>query len=340
MEITQAALEHRVDVFARWLVICTAGVVLGLMMEYGGEWAKAANRPRRIAPDSSSALSLLPRPDAATASPRITKPKFRWIALWILIGGLLIVGGVAGELYAEFFAARAENSLRQLADDNLARIVKEAGDAKTSAKLAHDEANAVAQEADSISGRLSVASVQLDQLERETLPRWRLLERGKRQFIEALEPFAGQKVGVIICGQDDSKRWPFEQILINLFRDAKWQPDLKPWPGCPTSLTGGNEMYFVSTSRAPVREVVPYDSRNTLNLAHETGVAPAAKALCDALNKLGIGTIAFMEVPLQTSQDNLDAQWARFFYGMGTTGSPGELAFENPTTIFIQIGPE
>lgn len=103
----QTALESQVDVLARWLVVFTGLVVLGLLMEYGAEFAKW-------------------RTQEHIRNPRL----FLWVPIWAFIGGILIVGGVAGELYVEFFASRAENNLRELSDSVNAVLKKQAGDAE------------------------------------------------------------------------------------------------------------------------------------------------------------------------------------------------------------------
>lgn len=313
-ELSQAALEHRVDVLTDWLLGCTVGIAIGVIIEVTGE--------------------LVPK-----AGDRVKK-RLHWIEHWAWVGGVVIVLSLTAEFYVEFSASRAESALRQIADDNLAQAIREVGDAKASATVAHTEANAVAQKASSISARLNAASTQLDSLERQTLPKWRLLQRGHSQFIEALKPFAGQRVTIVRCGQEDARESLLEDGLVNLFHDAGWQQASKPWPGCTFPLSVGNGMFFVLKSRPPQRRAFYYDSKQQPVFRSEGGVAAAAKALCDALNKLEIDTFAIGEVVPQSSNNALESQWARYFYGMGTPGSPAELAFEEPTTIFFQIGPE
>jgi hypothetical protein len=104
-DLIQAALESQVDTLARWLVFFTGLVVLGLMLEYGGGAGKAVG-----AKWTSKKLFLN-----------------LWVPIWSVLGGLLIVGGVAGDLYAEFLASRAENNLRQLSDSANA-VLKEKAD--------------------------------------------------------------------------------------------------------------------------------------------------------------------------------------------------------------------
>jgi hypothetical protein len=117
LDSVQTALENRVDLLARWLVFCTGLVVLGLMFEYGGDLAEKWRPHKKLG----------------------NEPSFLWIPLWIFMGGILVVGGVAGELFAEFFASRAENNLRQFSDAANAELTKKAADADNRSKeLEHE----------------------------------------------------------------------------------------------------------------------------------------------------------------------------------------------------------
>jgi hypothetical protein len=140
-DLIKAALESRVDILARWLEFWTALVVLGLLMEYGA--AAADWKPKNI------------------KSPR----SFLWVRVWTFVGGALIVGGVAGELYVEFLASRAENSLRMFSDAANVAVEKEDADAGERAGIA----NKVAGEANKRAGQLEVKAEQLrkDNLELE-----------------------------------------------------------------------------------------------------------------------------------------------------------------------------
>ena len=109
------ALETQVDVLAGWLAFWTALVVLGLMFEYGAA--------------------------VATWSPwKVKNPlSFFWVPMWVFIGGGLIVGGVAGELYVEFVASRAEHSLREYSDATNAALERAAREADKQAKQLEQE---------------------------------------------------------------------------------------------------------------------------------------------------------------------------------------------------------
>jgi hypothetical protein len=96
-------------------------------------------------------------------------------------------------------------------------------------------------------------------------------------------------------------------------------------------LGGGIQIFFVSVTNISGAWVESYPCRLE---SDRVGIEGAAKALCDALNKLNIWTVAFKEKLVQDA-----TMKARYFWGNGTPGSPGELAFDDPTTIFILVGP-
>ncbi|MGC2851383.1 MAG: hypothetical protein WB556_15465, partial [Candidatus Acidiferrum sp.] len=108
-------LERQIDVLAGWLGFWTALVVLGLMMEYGSDFAKW--KPKNL------------------QNPR----SFMWIPIWGVMGGVLVVGGVAGELFIGFKASRLESLLRDDNHQNEAWLTKEAAQLR---KAAEDERSA------------------------------------------------------------------------------------------------------------------------------------------------------------------------------------------------------
>lgn len=129
-DFLQAVLERRVDVLARWLVFWTGLVALGLLLEYGSEAAKW-------------------KPNKNVRTPR----SFVWVPLWAFMGGALIVGGVAGELYVEFLASRAENNLREFMNSANTTLKTDAGNAITLAGNAITKAAKLEKEAASLRGQ-------------------------------------------------------------------------------------------------------------------------------------------------------------------------------------------
>lgn len=309
LESASKALEESLDFWGLMLLLSTAIVVIGLVVEY---W------------DEVKHFWVLVRWPMA---------RFPWTNLKGLIGGILVTIGVAGELLVSYEASRVEGDLRNIRHQIETKLTQAAGDAATSAKTAHDEADAVGEKADAIDKRLDEASATMGHLEGDVLaqgPRWRLLERGEDSFVSALEPFTGQRVTVVVCGNGDPEREGLEQRLLNLFPKAGWSsPGYTNWRECPIMLSGGNEIYFVSSAGSNEQWVIPRCGR--FNDLHDAG-----NALCDVLNKLRIATMAFQERPMP---EDAGVQRARQFFGVGAPNGPAELAYKDPGRIFLLVGP-
>lgn len=244
-----------------------------------------------------------------------------------LLGAGLVAAGVSGELWKESQIATVETCIRKGNDALFLLLSKEAGDAATSAKTAHDEADTVSKEADAIQKRLDGASEQLANLEHQFSiqgPRWKVLEARKNELIKPLKSFAGQKVIVVYCG-----RWgtvPTEQFrvaqdLINFlskgsgpgWKGAGWDVGGATWNTCGvggTSASGGNLILVADTASEKVKQ--------------------AAVALDDALNSIEISTIRTVA---ETSQKALN-----FFLATSGPGSPDELAAKDPTAVVLLVG--
>jgi hypothetical protein len=329
-EIVRNGLKHERDVFFVSLIISTGVVVVGLLLEEAKLWFPAGK------PQLDRINCVFP-----------PSPLIKWRRRIEILGWILIVGGVIGEGVFEGATSIADGLLQDFSNVLLSDALRQAGSAAESAKTAHEEADATRKETDKLTERLAAASRQLDTTEQNVLaqgPRWKALEHGKTEFIAALKPFPGQHLTVVICGQDDSDRFPFEQTLMKLVHESGWAaPESRRWQGCPTSLTGGNEIFAVSSVDLWQHAVSPscaYD-------AGRQGASAAAEALCDALNKLRINTTAWILAPANqtafpkesppVSQLSV-AVWARGFFGFGTPDSPAELAVQEPAKIFILVG--
>src|SRR5208283_464476 len=137
---------------------------------------------------------------------------------------------------------------------------------------------------------------------------------------------------VVSCGQGETERFVFEEVLLDLLRKAGWSTGYQSWKGCPTMLSGGNEIYFVSAADTVKQWVVPYPCSAPCPAANEDKVARAGRAFCDILRKLRIGTEAWMESPPRSASDEQAFSRAREFFWNGTPDSPAELALREPTT--------
>jgi hypothetical protein len=125
-----------------------------------------------------------------------------------LLGAALVAIGVAGELYAESKIETAETGIRKANDELFSLLSKQAADAAASAKTAHEEADAVKNEADAIDIRLEAASRKLGDVEQETLaqgPRWRSLNKAAPELAKQLSRFAGQRAELFVCGRSGSQ---------------------------------------------------------------------------------------------------------------------------------------
>jgi hypothetical protein len=213
--------------------------------------------------------------------------------------------------------------LRSKSDQLLALVTQQAGDAATSAKIAHAEAEAVKSEVEGIQRRIDIASSQLSGIEQQVLvqgPRWKLLEAKKDEFINALKPFAGQKVFIMYCG-----RWgtvpiePFRlaQDLMSFLGPtpnggAGLQINGGTWDNCSAgggSSAGGNLILVSSAADKTVKAL--------------------AFALDDTLNRIKIGTI-------QTQADPREGDPTRMqIFGFG---SPWAVAAKDPTSVVLLVG--
>jgi hypothetical protein len=272
----------------------------------------------------------------------------RW-KRYVKVFEMCVIIGVAGELIADGGIFLFSSHLQTIADLEIGALTKQAHDAKISAEGAASAASNAKSSAEAASGAAGEAiekangvakqagtlKAQLSDIQKDTLalgPRWRLLKSGEDTFVKALKPFAGQRVTVVICGQDDGERSQLEQTLLNLFPKAGWEkPGYMRWNECPLWMTGGNDMYFVAS--APSADGNWAESYPCRLESDRVGIEGAAKALCDVLNKLNISTRAFKEKTAPNA-----AMKARAFWAQGSPGSPGEIAFSDPTMIFLVIG--
>jgi hypothetical protein len=199
-------LEGRANVLASWLVFWTGLVVLGLMMEYGAEFAKW--KPKNVTPSRS----------------------FIWIWLWGITGGVLVVGGVAGEMYIGVAASRVETKLREN-NHQIERILsKEAGDAKTSAEgaasaasRAKTSADGVAQQAANLKQELAEERETRQQLEAELRPRViDFVQTQGHSNVDPLKPSAGSIV-IIEYADGDRETRVAANTLASALNAAGWK---------------------------------------------------------------------------------------------------------------------
>jgi hypothetical protein len=183
-----------------WLEFCTALVAIGVLFEVIfviWEYVDELHDFRR---------GVVHPPE---------RPNILLFALGLLGAGLVAIG-VAGEIRFESRIESTETCIRKANESLFLLLSKEAGDAATSAKTAHDEADAVKQETDELTIRLGIAAKQLGMLEQDIRtqgPRWRLLKKAAPELTKQLSPFAGQRVRLFVCGRlgtQDGAKWKVE----------------------------------------------------------------------------------------------------------------------------------
>lgn len=233
---------------------------------------------------------------------------------------LLLVGALSLELICLV-------KTNQLSGLLIGSLSEKAGKAASDAALAIDRAGQVEQTTksladrvvsldkatDAVAGRMESASRQLGKLEQQIRvqgPRLPLLEDGKATFIEALKPFAGQRVTVMRCGPTTPpEQFMLEQNLLILLRSAAWAvdaPGYSTWTRCPDYV--GNLLMFSSTANDEVKG--------------------SAKALGSVLNKIGIRTVPMESTP----------EFSRFVLQDLGADSPWALAAKDPTAVFLLVG--
>lgn len=237
------------------------------------------------------------------------------------IGWILIILGVAGEGLFEAAVSSADGMLQDFNDTLLASATEQAGDAATSAKVAHGEADTVKQQADAIEKRLQAASKQLAVFEHQIIvqgPRWVPLEANQAKFIKALKPFAGQRLVWVRCTAEIPPPEPSRvgQDLLRFLgsQGAGWSieaPVSAIWQSCTSGATteGGNLVIVNSEADATVKA--------------------AAKALTDALNDSQAFTV--------NTQVNVPKANQSFLSFLGA-GNPWALAAEDPKAVFFLVG--
>jgi hypothetical protein len=99
-----------------------------------------------------------------------------------LVGAALVAAGVSGEVWEGIQIVKLETCTRKGNDALFLILSKEAGDAAESARIAHEEAIAVTKLAEAQGARA------------------KLLNKIAQELARKLTPFAGQRVGLFVCG--------------------------------------------------------------------------------------------------------------------------------------------
>jgi hypothetical protein len=282
-------------VFFVLFLVCTLMVIVGVVLEEI-EW-----RGRESYVDTETGIFSPER-----------RRTFAKLGLWLL------VIGIAGEGFFEMGRSWTDGLLQDVSNTLLLNAEAQTGNAAKSARVAHDEADVVKEEAAAIRTRLNLASTQLRAME----PRWQLLEENKHEFIAALKPFAGQRYVVQYCGNFGSI--PPEQFrLAQDFMNFMGLPNT-PNPGARWVMNNGNNEWRSCTSGAS-------DVGGNLVIVSSTAgvrVKEAANTLWDVLNKMHITTI---HTEAQPDSRALATQ----FLG---ADSPWAVATNDPAAVILLVG--
>jgi len=215
LEASRDALDKSLGRAEIWLAVFTAIVVIGLILEHGKDLKEKFHEWRNW------------------PFPWKRPPFWNWKKLLSIIGvgGMLVTLGVAGELYEEGRVSHVDTEVRQKNIEIETFLNQEAGDAMTSARTAHAEADAVHDEAEAVTKQLGQASRQLGQLEQNVVaqgPRWGPIAKVAPELTKQLSVFAGQRVEFFVCGslgsQDGETLSTWGSIVSIVGTDgAKWK---------------------------------------------------------------------------------------------------------------------
>ncbi len=143
----RGGFKHERNIFFVALIVSTGIVVVGLVLEEAPLWFPGG-KPR---------LNILD----GTFSP---SPLLKWRKILEVFGWILILLGVIGEGVFEGATSIADGFLQDFGDVLLVAAQRDAGNAATSARTAHEEADAVKTEADALKTELSSLKQRTKQL--------------------------------------------------------------------------------------------------------------------------------------------------------------------------------
>jgi len=243
-----ATLDARRSSFHWWLDLFTAFVVAGVALEVifvVWEYVDELHDFKR---------GIIRPPD------RPSRLKF----FLGLLGAALVAVGVSGELYEGARIETIETSIRKANDDLYLILSKQAGDAAISARIAHDEADAVKGIADAAKRDAEGALVKAKAAEKKLA--WRdLTPQQQTEIASAVRKFGPKKYSLIVWGNTPEITRLAAQIF-NTLTQVNWTLD-----GWGFAMAGSTNGVLVSTEKeAP------------------TDVAAAADALVMAFNAKGI----------------------------------------------------
>lgn len=272
--------------------------------------------------------------DVLPVSALAAKPKYRgedhpkWVEWAGRIGLILVVVGVVGEWKYGAKLEDAHNALHALDLVQLTAAQIEAGDAADSAASAKASEEALEKKADALDIRLEGASRKLTGIEEQVRvqgPRWRLLEAHKKEFVDALKPFA-QRFTILECGQKPTvEEDRLGQDLLSFMgkvNGAGWTPGV-PGMGQWPKVAG-------ITHWAECANGAFWYGGNLITFSAEADktVQHSAQALADVLNEIEISTVIAPTSP----------GWMPQLIVYLGGDSPQALAVKDPTAVIFLVG--
>lgn len=251
---------------------------------------------------------------------------------------MLVIIGVLGELVGDGGIFLFSHQLQVISDNEILEANRNAGDAKSSAKAAavaaaraNEAAGNAQQKVGEVEKRADAITARLDSASRDIIaqgPRSVLLAKAAPELVNQLEPFAGQRVTLLLCGepnaadQETTDTWAAIQNILGT--DANFGTSGAKWEFVPTNVVfsndcGGGQGLGIGL----IVWVSKGASKKTMG---------AAKALSD-------GFIKTLPPSRDVALILVDPAWAQVFLGRGLSKKdPRALAGTDPDLVIVRIG--
>ena len=216
------------------------------------------------------------------------------------------------------------------AADSLGKAEAEANKAQSASSIAQQKAGQVATQADALTTRMESASKKLGVLEQDIVaqgPRSKLLFKAASELVKQLEPFAGQRAQLFVCGKpgvaDQETMDTWGAIANILGTDGAFGTSGAKWKLVPTNLSFFDRCFGPShVGQGLIAFVSKGASKSTME---------AAKILSDGLTKT-----------LPPSPDKMlsiaDPDFQRFRDPIEGKDTPWAIVVDDPDLITVLIG--
>jgi hypothetical protein len=151
-----------------------------------------------------------------------------WVERGKIVAGLFVAIGVVGEFLGDFIASPIIKRRDAAQQAEIARLNKEAGDARKAAGDAMERAASLEQQAE----QERLARVKIE----ERLALRRIGAKEHDALVSALRPYAGASVGVFKLRDIEAE--PFAMDIIRVLTDSGWQLDVRGLGGTLPPIIG------------------------------------------------------------------------------------------------------